>query len=226
MAQVNERASGSLSHFAQAIFSGDGGRLCAQDKQGRLIVVTSESGELLGWLDGAKPGIMVRAGKRRVELLHEQTVTSWRIDQPWTLAKVLGDPTDDSTFVDRVTALAFNDDGTWLATGGGEPSRSGEVQLWKVSDWQCAASISDAHSDVVYDLGFSPQGEYLASCGSDRMMKLIDIATAQPGRSFEGHTGHVLGVAWRADGRTLATAGAARHYVLDELAGGLTDGLY
>ena len=39
-------------------------------------------------------------------------------------------------------------------------------------------------------------------------MKLIDIDKAEPLKSFEGHTGHVLGVSWRADGRTLATAGA------------------
>ena len=40
------------------------------------------------------------------------------------------------------------------------------------------------------------------------MMKTIDPTSAKPIRNFEGHTGHVLGVAWRADGRTLATAGA------------------
>jgi WD40 repeat protein len=64
------------------------------------------------------------------------------------------------------------------------------------------------HSDVVYDLQFSPQEALLASCGSDRMMKLIDVSSAKAVRAFEGHTGHVLGVAWRADGRSLATAGA------------------
>ena len=32
----------------------------------------------------------------------------------------------------RVLAIDFNPDGTLLATGGGEPSRSGEVKLWEV----------------------------------------------------------------------------------------------
>lgn len=63
------------------------------------------------------------------------------------------------------------------------------------------------HSDVVYDMQFSPQDDTLATCGSDRMMKTLDPKTIKPIRNF-GHTGHVLGVSLRADGRTLATAGA------------------
>ena len=74
--------------------------------------------------------------------------------------------------------------------------------------WEAAATLKDAHSDVVYDLHFSPQDGLLASCASDRMMKVIDPSSWTTSKSFEGHTGHVLGVSWRADGRTLATAGA------------------
>ena len=39
-------------------------------------------------------------------------------------------------------------------------------------------------------------------------MKIFDIATGKHAQSFEGHTHHVLGVSWRADGRMLATCGA------------------
>ena len=126
----------------------------------------------------------------------------------WKLVATIGDPDDASLFADRVTSLAFNRDGTRLATGGGDPSRTGEVHVWDTGDWTLVSSTKDAHSDVVYDLQFSPQDDVLASCGSDRMMKTIDVASGKPIRNFEGHTGHVLGVSWRANGRTLATAGA------------------
>ena len=39
-------------------------------------------------------------------------------------------------------------------------------------------------------------------------MKVFEVATGAFLRSFEGHTHHVLGVSWRADGRQLATCGA------------------
>ena len=126
----------------------------------------------------------------------------------WKLVKTIGYPDLDSPFVDRVTSLAFSHDGGLLATGGGEPSRTGELLLWDTSNWTNVSIVKDAHSDVVYDLQFSPQDGTLASCASDRMMKTIDVASAKPIRNFEGHTGHVMGVTWRADGRTLATAGA------------------
>ena len=126
----------------------------------------------------------------------------------WKLIETIGDPNGASPFADRVTALDFRHDGKILATGGGEPSRSGEVQLWDTQSWQQLAVVEDIHSDVVYDIQFAPLDDDLITCASDRMVKLIDGESFRHVRTFEGHTGHVLGVSWRANGRLLATAGA------------------
>jgi len=48
----------------------------------------------------------------------------------------------------------------------------------------------------------------LASGGADKIARVTDIATGNQVNLFEGHTHHVMGVTFRADGRVLASAGA------------------
>ena len=105
-------------------------------------------------------------------------------------------------------ALDFSPDGKLLATGGGEPSRSGELKIWNVADGTLARAIPDAHSDTIFGLKFSPDGQFIASSGADRFVKVFRVATGAHYKSFEGHTHHVLGVAWKWDGKVLASCGA------------------
>lgn len=133
----------------------------------------------------------------------------------WKLSAVLGGNAADSSqpaaaspFVDRVISLAFSPDGQFLATGGGDPSRSGELMLWKVADRSLVKTFTDAHSDVVYGCEFSHNGTQLATCSADKFVRIWDVASGSLLKSFEGHTNHVLDVTWRADGRFVASAGA------------------
>ncbi len=135
-------------------------------------------------------------------------VNRWRLNAQWQLAQTIGSPDDRSPLADRVTALAFSPDGEQLAIGGGQPSRGGELKIYRTADAQLVREFTDAHSDTIFGVAFSPNGQYLASCGADRFMKVFDVASGAHVRTFEGHTHHVLSVSWRADGRVLATAGA------------------
>jgi WD40 repeat protein len=110
--------------------------------------------------------------------------------------------------IDRVLALAFSPDGKVLASGGGIPSRDGELLLWNAADGSLLREITGAHSDTVFDLSFTPDGSLLASAAADKFARVFDAKTGKLVRSFEGHTNHVLGVAWNRTGRTLATSGA------------------
>src|SRR5207248_2347031 len=115
---------------------------------------------------------------------------------------------EESPIVDRVNALRFTPDGQRLITGGGEPSRSGELKIWQVSDGKLVQELKNVHSDVVLGLDLTPDGRYLASSGADKFIRIVDLSTGKVLRSLEGHTHHVLSVSWKRDGRTLISGGA------------------
>jgi WD40 repeat protein len=129
-------------------------------------------------------------------------------DSRWELAARFGTGDEQSPIRDRVNALSFSPDGRWLASGGGEPTRSGEILIWDVASGQLRHSLTNVHSDAVFALDFSPDAHFLASGASDKFARIVDLESLKVVRHLEGHTHHVLGVSWKLDGRTLATAGA------------------
>ena len=144
----------------------------------------------------------------------DQSAVVWDTNPDWKLVGQLGVPSDDplnisaSPFEFRVLSLAFSPDGKYLATGGGEPSRSGELMIWDVAKRELVRKIEDAHSDTVFGVEFSRDGQKIVSGAADKFVKIHEVATGKHVRSFEGHTHHVMDVSWQADGSTLASAGA------------------
>ncbi len=111
-----------------------------------------------------------------------------------------------SIVIDRAIALAFSPDGATLAIGSGLASRSGQLAIVKVADGSVIATMPDLHSDTIFGLAYSPDGRWLASCGADKMTKLLNAQSYEIAKLFEGHTHHVLGLAWQEDANRLATA--------------------
>lgn len=144
----------------------------------------------------------------------DQTAMVWDIKPQWKLVATLGAKPENSLDVsasphaDRVLCLAFSPDGTRLAAGGGDPSRSGELLLWNVANRTVERVFADAHSDTVYAVEFSRDGKLLVSGAADKFVKVHNTDDGKFVRSFEGHTNHVLGVAFKADGSNLVSAGA------------------
>jgi WD40 repeat protein len=157
------------------------------------------------------------AGCSEVVFLDAETVlapgvgpalVAWDLNPAWRLERTIGNGDLDSPLSDRVNAVRFSPDGRTLATGSGEPTRSGEIKLWNVANGRFEREFNNIHSDAVLALDFSPDGKHLASSSADRFVRVVDLAAGKLVKAFEGHTSYVLAVAWKSDGRTLASAGA------------------
>ncbi len=198
-----------------ASFSRDGSRLAVLSGD-RVACYASDAGTPLYPLDlrpsdqGTLVAAHLIAQDRIIAVTSDRSLTTWTSHPTWQLERTIGAVDSTVALVDRVTALDFSPDGTLLATGGGVPSRSGEVKLWNIETGELVRTIADSHSDTVLGAAFSPDGKYLATCGADRMMKVFETESGRVVKSFEGHAHHVLGVSWRADARVLATSGADR----------------
>ena len=138
----------------------------------------------------------------------DHAVMAWNLQREWKLERAIGSGDVNSTLDDRVNVVKFSPDGKLLATGGGAPTRGGEIKLWQVATGKLMHSFTNVHSDAVFGLDFSPDGKYLASGAADKFVKVVELATGRVVRQFEGHTHHVLGVSWNRNERTLASAGA------------------
>ena len=143
------------------------------------------------------------SGRSGRPLVHPDT-------QPrWELVRTLGDAAKVETpLANRVNAVAFSPDGRWLATGAGEPSRSGQIKLWATDSGALVREFAKPHKDTVLALDFSRDGRWLVSGSSDRAVRVWDTQTGKLYRNLEAHSNQVLAVSLRNDGRRLASASA------------------
>ena len=192
-------------------FSPDGRSLASGGDFGVLHTWDADTGKAVaGYAGHAGPvrAVAYLSDAAFVSASSDKNAVVWDLNPSWRLERVIGDINDPAQLIDRVMSVDFNPDGTLLATGGGVPSRSGELKIWKVADGSLVRAIADPHTDAVNSVAFSPDGQFLASAGSDKYVKKFDVATGEMLIQFEGHTNHVLGVTWRSGGKILATSGA------------------
>ncbi len=203
-----QTAGGPMSAVALGI---EGGTLLTGGEDGTLRTWSADSGAPAQTLRDSKKSIVaMTAGPQGIVACAraDGSVQIWDIAGAWKLARTIGTGSEDSPLVSRVCAVAFSPDGSTLATGGGIPSRTGELKLWSVSDGKLSRELVDAHSDTAFGISFSADGKYVASCSADKFLKVFTVADGKLARSLEGHTEHVLSVSFRYDGRAIATTGA------------------
>lgn len=110
---------------------------------------------------------------------------------------------------DQVLRIAFNRDGSRLATG----SHDGKAKIWRLerdanseSPPRLQCTINDHDPKSVHAVSFSPDGRQLATASYDGKIGLFD-ATRCAGTPVKAHEGSVASVSFDAAGKQLLTAG-------------------
>jgi WD40 repeat protein len=103
---------------------------------------------------------------------------------------------------------AFSRDGRLLAATTDNHTRVG---LYDLTARQRLALFS-GHKSAVMSAAFSPDGQLLATGGTDASVRLWDVSTGQPGPVLRGHRSEVWSVAFVPDGKTLLS-GSVDHTV-------------
>jgi WD40 repeat protein len=97
-------------------------------------------------------------------------------------------------------AVAFNRDGTILATGDAD----GQIRLWQLPEGKKILTLK-GHENWLWSIAFSPDGKTLVSGSEDRTVRLWHVATGECLQVLRDHTHRVWSVAWSPDGQTLAS---------------------
>jgi len=103
----------------------------------------------------------------------------------------------------RPHQLAFSADGEVLWVAGGEAGVGGAVVGWQVRSGRRLFEVTDGE-DVVLGAALDPSGKRLA-LGSDRVVRIVDIASGKTTHRLDAHTDWVVSVGFSPDGRRLVT---------------------
>ena len=107
--------------------------------------------------------------------------------------------THKTAFDTDANCFAFSPDSSTIATG----SWRGELNLWDVASATHKAEFL-GHLSGIFSVTFSPDGDTLASGGSDKLY-LWDIGSGARKLSITGHTDGVYSLAFSPDSKTLAS---------------------
>ena len=195
-----------LSNFRRvtsAAFSPDGKSLAYSTDNGRLTIVSVESGEEIRSLSNASgPAYSLALNDRYLASSHcAQLDDSGNLclqNEIWLWDLSTGEPNGDALVghTNFITSLAFSPDGEVLASG----SRDQTIIHWELASREPEGLPLSRHGGGVTSLAFSPDGKLQASGSADQTVILWDVESDQPiGDPLSGIAASVTGLVFSAD---------------------------
>ena len=200
-------------------FSNDGKKIVSGGNDGVVNIWDVETGDLLHKLQGHKRIVWAvkfdPGGKKVASSSFDFSIKLWNVDD----GKLVW---DNKEHTETVVDIAFSRDGKMLASTSDDKT----IKLWNVAEQKLIRTMKVA--EHVQAVAFSPDGKRLMTGGRDKPMigeflqeffgdskfnpgvsaRLWDVETGNLLQTFTKHANDVMDVAYRYDGKWVATASA------------------
>jgi WD40 repeat protein len=128
----------------------------------------------------------------------------WRSGQPEPIGTI---PSQNDLII---LAVALSPDGTKVAASTTDFFDHNSIQLWDVASGRpIGEPMVDDERQIVYSVGFSPDGDRIVSGNAKGTIRLWDVATQSPLAGMSGDQNAVYSVAYSSDGKWIAGGDAA-----------------
>jgi WD40 repeat protein len=107
--------------------------------------------------------------------------------------------------VQRIYAIEWIQDGTFLAVGGGTPGELGEVRIVNLAGNLVEKVIGRTY-DMVLDVVRHPHAPEIAVASADNSIRIIELKSMTVRKTLQSHADWVMQVAFSDDGNRLASA--------------------
>jgi hypothetical protein len=124
-------------------------------------------------------------------------VMIWSVDEGVLLRRI-------TNVAERTLGLAYNSDGTLLATASGTPGKLGETKLFDSKAGKLVRTLS-VTPDLMLAVAFDSPGRRIACAGADNTIRVFDVESGELQRSIEQHADWVTGVAFSADASNIVS---------------------